>query len=64
MNKTAFVIFEDDHCEPDMPPSIIGICSTREKADRALAVLNAHQKSEYISYNWEEYSLDQLTIFL
>ncbi len=64
MNKTAFVIFEDDSCEPDCPPSIIGICSTREKADKALEILNAKNKFDCISYSWEEYDLDKLTIFL
>ena len=64
MNKTAFVIFEDDSCEPDISPSIIGICSTREKADKALEILNAKNKCDFISYSWEEYDLDKLTIFL
>lgn len=64
MNKTAFVIFEDDSCEPDASPSIIGICSAREKADKALEILNAKNKFDYISYSWEEYDLDKLTIFL
>lgn len=64
MNRTAFIIFENDKCEPDCPPSIIGICSTRDKADRAIAILETNNKSDYISYSWEEYDLDKLTIFL
>ena len=64
MNRTAFVILRDDKYEPDTSPSIIGVCSTKEKADRALEILNAKNEFDSISYSYEEYDLDKLTIFL
>lgn len=65
MNRTAFVILRDDKYEPDTSPSIIGVCSTKEKADRALEILlNAKNEFDCISYSYEEYDLDKLTIFL
>ena len=64
MNRTAFVILRDNKYEPDTSPSIIGVCSTREKADRALEILNARNEFDCISYSYEEYDLDKLTIFL
>lgn len=64
MNRTAFVILRDDKYEPDTSPSIIGVCSTKEKADRALEILNVKNEFDCISYSYEEYDLDKLTIFL
>lgn len=64
MDRTAFVILEDDKYDPDTSPSIIGICSTNEKADRAIEILNNKNKFDSISYFYEEYDLDKLTIFL
>lgn len=64
MDRTAFVIFENDRCEPDCPPSVIGICSTRDKADKALDILGAKNRCEFIEYFYEEYDLDKITIFL
>lgn len=64
MNRTAFVILRGDKYEPDTSPSIIGVCSTREKTDRALEILNAKNEFDCISYSYEEYDLDKLTIFL
>lgn len=57
MNRTAFVILRDDKY-------IIGVCSTREKVDRALEILNTKNEFDCISYSYEEYDLDKLTIFL
>lgn len=64
MNKTAFVIFEKDNTEPDLNDIIVGICSTKEKADRAIAILNAKNQYDFIKYYYEEHNLDQITIFL
>lgn len=64
MNRTAFVILRDDKYEPDTSPSIVGICSAEEKAKRALEILNARNEFDCISYSYEEYDLDKLTIFL
>lgn len=64
MNRTAFVILRDDKYEPDTSPSIIGICSTKEKAEKAYEILGAKNKFDSIFYSYEEYDLDKLTIFL
>lgn len=64
MNRTAFIIFENNKYEPDTSPSIIGICSTEEKAEKAYEILSAKNKFDSIFYSYEEYDLDKLTIFL
>lgn len=61
MNRTAFVIIREDQYESD---SIVGICSTEEKAKRAIAILNAENQFDSIKYDYEEHNLDQFTIFL
>lgn len=61
MNKTAFVIIRNEQYEDS---SIVGICSTEEKAKRAIAILNAENQFDTIKYSYEEHNLDQFTIFL
>ena len=63
--KTAFVIFETDNYTENQDKSIICVCSTREKADKALNLLKEKNKDfEFLSYSYEEVNFDFISIYL
>lgn len=63
MNKLVFVIYENIRCS-HFSSTIVGICSTKEKADKAVDMLTDQNVIDNIYYSYEEYVLDQLIIFL
>lgn len=63
--KTAFVIFETDNYSGNQEKSILCVCSTREKADKALNLLKEKNKDfEFLSYSYEEVDFDYIPIYL
>lgn len=60
----AYVIKENIACDPEFSGSIICVCSTEEKKNKALTYLNEKNKNEYISYEVEAIPMDQLLINL
>ena len=61
--NTAFIISEK--CAYEDTTTIICICSTREKAEEALKILQSRNKNpDYISYEYEEFNLDYIPIYL
>ena len=63
--KTAFVIFDTDNYNENQDKTIICICSTKEKADKALNILREENKDfEFLSYSYEMANFDFIPIYL
>lgn len=61
--NTAFIISEK--CAYEDITTTICICSIREKAEEALKILQSRNKNpDYISYEYEEFNLDYIPIYL
>lgn len=63
--KTAFIIFETDNYNGNQDKTIICVCSTKEKADKALNILREKNKDfEFLSYSYEMANFDFISIYL
>lgn len=58
----VYVIKENIPCDPEFSGEIICLCSSEEKKNQVIELLEQRNKSEYISYYWEEYTMDQLIL--